>query len=274
MENDGKGRAAARCWVCDAEVQGEMEVWAQVTGEDVKKLMAARGWICTGCGAALCMTIHKKEVQGAGLLNGYRKSPCPNCGEPLINGFLVVPGEEVPGALVEEGGQGEASHPGDPEAGAQASSGSPMPARWDIQPVAGGKVVVPCPDCGSPHSLDAAVFLASKEEAVPGLSKTDQVVGPVGLVKLFSFLLGAGVFWGVHQVLYGPQIQIGAPLLIPAFAAVITFSLSQPVLALIPRWLGKMTTVYQLPCPGCGGRILFATNGKTQAVPAPEADTR
>jgi hypothetical protein len=74
-------------------------------------------------------------------------------------------------------------------------------------------------------------------------------------------------FVWVHWSLYGPQLQIGIPLLLPALAAVVAYNLVQPLLGAMPFLAGQKLQVYGCACGTCGTEITFASDGKSLALP-------
>jgi hypothetical protein len=275
MSTDPIGLVDTTCSVCGAEVRGEKVVWKEYSegqaSEDQQNRMAethvnkSGGYVCRTCGNALCSKEHKKDVENVKFMRGYWLSPCPQCGDALLDGFILAQAPE---------GSFEA-----PAAEASSISGEASPVevgpvtvdvssiQWKTEPLNDGVLAFTCPHCNEAHTFSSGLFPNLPAEGVDGLTSTDHSVGNRVLPVLLSFATAVAVFIWVHRAVFGPEIRPGLHLLLPAFAAVIAHALANPVFSSLPFIVGKTMPVFEYACSECGGQTHIASDGKRFAVP-------
>ena len=261
------------CLVCGKPVRGQKVLWEDYIGGRVEEEVRNRvinthvarsgGHVCGTCGGVLCDKTHKGAVQNAGTFRGYRDSPCPKCGAPLLKGYILAEppkGASFPSKTgVSEGGAQATA------AGAPQGEGSKEILQWQARSLSGDEIAFSCPGCQDPISLPSGLFRNPPPE-LEGVTEKKQVLRHPGLAKLAALVVGIAVFVLVHRAFFGAEIVIGPALLLPAFAAVFAYTLSFPLLAAFPVLGGKKLPVYGCRCAKCGREALFATDGENLSV--------
>ena len=282
----------SQCAFCGKEVRGEMVDWAPLLTGGPEEAMISRmvstavahhgGHVCRTCGLVLCGKEHKKDVQNVKFMKGYRYSPCPNCGTPLMDGFIVLDLPESAFVTL-DAPAGDASLPSPEGARADGSPVSatrpeprPMPdirkVEWVTEEVPSDVLTFPCHTCGAIHRLSAAPFKDDPTKEIPGLTATDRAYYRF---RILPGVLSAGMafltFQVVHNALFGPTLEPGAQLLVPAVAAVIAYNIALPLFGAIPPLIaigGIKLHLYH--CDACGGETPVGSNGSTLVIPKAE----
>ena len=71
--------------------------------------------------------------------------------------------------------------------------------------------------------------------------------------------------------MYGPQIQVRASLIVPAFAAVIAYTLTNGIFRSIPPRRG--VPIYRFEFVQCQSEMQIACDGKSLALPVAHAES-
>lgn len=272
----------SQCAICGREVRGEMVEWGPILagnaeGDVVERIVstaAARhgGHVCRGCGTVLCAKEHKKEVQNVKFMKGYQESPCPSCGTPLRAGFFVLDAPESAFVTLDA----QAVDPGSGSGSGSATTGQPRPVpdigsvEWVTEEVPSDVLTFPCQACGAVHRLPAAPFKSGDPtKDVPGLTPTDQAYYRF---RILPGILSAGMailtFQVVHNAMFGPTLEPGAQLLVPAVAAVVAYNIALALFSAIPPIIaigGIKLHLYH--CDACGSQTPMGSNGSTLVIP-------
>ncbi len=158
----------------------------------------------------------------------------------------------------------------------EIASQSAKPQRYLTEKIKEDKVTFVCTTCQESYKFDSKYFSNNPLEHIEGLSKTDQVVRrtPFNIFSPFlAIIIAVFVFIKVHRALYGPIIAIGIPLLIPSFAAVITYYIGKFLFSgmFASR---KDIPIYSFECRKCHSEVLFATDGKKTALPVSSSKSK
>ena len=141
-----------------------------------------------------------------------------------------------------------------------------IPEKWRFAQIRENTIVFSCTACKESYKFESSVFANNPAEHIEGLIKSDKVVQSSGLGNLIALVLAVIVFIVVHKALYGPTIVIGFPLIVPAFAAVLTYSIGKIIFPAI-NLIGKGLPIYRFRCRQCQSEIFIATDGKKLAFP-------